>query len=62
MNLDDQFGAGRREGRREAADLVLQSLGHLPAGTPMATKDLILDLYNEIRGTSDGNPEEDTEG
>lgn len=55
---ETQYEMGVREGRREAADLVLESLGHLPAGTPMATKDLLLDLYNDIKGNTDGNPQE----
>lgn len=45
---ETQFELGVREGRREAADLVLESLGRLPAGTTMATKDMLLDLYNEL--------------
>lgn len=47
------FAMGVRVGKRDSAEMVKTAFSALPAGTPMATKDLLLDLYNDIKGTTE---------
>lgn len=50
---------GVLQGRDEAAEIVKTAFTSLPAGTTMATKDMLLDIYNEIKGTTDGTLQEE---
>ncbi|WPH58192.1 hypothetical protein SEA_LUCKYSOCKE_166 [Streptomyces phage LuckySocke] len=52
MKFDEEFNvayaSGYNEGKRQSADKVKTAFTNLPNTADMATKDLLLDLYNEI--------------
>lgn len=57
MNLDIQWVSGYRLGINTAALKVKSKFQELPANADQATKDLLLDLYNEIMAQPTEGPE-----
>lgn len=49
MNPDVTYLAGVKAGKEEAAHKVKEAFNKLPNTADNATKDLLLDLYNEIK-------------
>lgn len=47
--IDHAYLHGYAEGRLESAEKIKQAFNDLPSSADMATKDLLLDLYNEIK-------------
>lgn len=57
MTLDIQWVSGYRLGINTAALKVKEKFLELPANADQATKDLLLDLYNEIVAQPTQGPE-----
>lgn len=57
MTLDIQWVSGYRLGINTAALKVKEKFNELPANADQATKDLLLDLYNEIVAQPTQGPE-----
>lgn len=57
MTLDIQWVSGYRLGVNASALKVKEKFNELPANADQATKDLLLDLYNEIVAQPTQGPE-----
>jgi len=49
VTLDHGYLSGYLTGKTEAAEKVKEAFNNLPKTADNATKDLLLDLYNEIK-------------
>jgi hypothetical protein len=49
MTLDHSYLSGYLTGKAESAEKVKEAFNNLPSTADNATKDLLLDLYNEIK-------------